>query len=138
MKKVKAERRTSLTIRIPVRRVGRRRKRAGAVGEIPSLVRELAMKNQWDRWEIQTRELSGEDLGPYLRLREVLSAFERFAVYYVLSGRTASQRAKRAATIERRVRALLRETFGLDGICPIGYCECDGMCLPCGLCVEGS
>lgn len=138
MKKTKAGKTTSLRIRVPVRRVGRRKRRADAVGELSPLVRELAMANQWDRWDMQTRELSGEDLGPYLRLREVLSAFEGLAVYYVLSGRTTSQRAKRAATVERRVRAFLRETLGLDGICPIGYCECDGMCLPCGLCVEGS
>lgn len=137
MKTTKAGRATSVTIRVPVRRTGRR-KRAGALREIPPFVQEMAAKNRWDLWEVQTRELSGDDLGPYLRLREVLATFERFAVYYFLSGRTASQRAQRAATVERRVRALLRETLGMDGICPIGYCECDGMCLPCGLCVEGA
>jgi len=138
MKKTRAGRGTSLKVRIPVRKVGRRRKREDGIRGISPAFLELAAKNRWDRWEIQTRELSGEDLASYMRLREVLAAFEQFAVYYVLAGRTAAQRAKRAAAVERRGRALAREALGLDGICPIGYCECDGMCLPCGLCVEGT
>jgi|GEM_PF-874330 hypothetical protein len=136
-KTTNAKRGAVVKVRIPVRKVGRRPTREEAVGELSPVVQELARKNQWDRWDVQTRELVGEDLAPYIRLREVLAAFERFAVYYFLAGRTASQRAKRAAHVERRVRAFLSEALGLDGICPIGYCECDGMCLPCGLCVEG-
>jgi len=137
MKTTNARRRAVVKVRVPVRKVGRRRTREEAVRELSPIFQELAVKNQWDRWGIQTRELMGEDLAPYMRLREVLATFERFAVYYFLAGRTASQRAKRAAKVERHVRALLSETLGVDGICPIGYCECDGMCLPCGLCVEG-
>lgn len=134
MRKTRKE--NPLRVRLLVRRPGRKRKGRETAVELPPFLKEMAVKNRWDQWDLQVRELRGEDFAPYMRLQEVLAAFEHLAVRHFLAGRTPEQRARRAAALEKRLRAILRETLGVDGICPIGYCECDGMCLPCGLCFE--
>ena len=86
---------------------------------------------------VEDRDLTAEDLGPYIVLREMLSLFERRLVVYFFAGETSAARAERAEVIRLAIReipnpiwAVAGKPCGSDTDCDTGEVCIGGICRP--------
>jgi hypothetical protein len=86
----------------------------------------------------------------YIRLRTILDSLESTGLRYCLAGESENERIKRAKKIEALVMPVIKEIAKLSApkpkkskksanivafsnpgqVCPEGYCNCNGVCVP--------
>jgi hypothetical protein len=83
-------------------------------------------KNRLEKSEIET----------YAYLRLVLDGFEALALHHFISGKDPEERKKRAKQAKDAVKAFQKKVMKSNKMagCPKQFCDCDGVCVPCGFC----
>lgn len=88
--------------------------------------RSHSKKNKLEQSEIPT----------LARLSLVLDSFRAQALHHFSNGDSVAERKKRAQQIEKRVMSFQQESMKANKMmgCPIGMCDCGGLCMPCSIC----
>jgi len=84
------------------------------------------------RTQRQHASLKVTDLSQYIRLRTLLDSAEVGSLRYYLNALTEAERNKHFDELRSKLQVIIDFTWSLDkgDLCPPGYHDCGGCCVP--------
>src|SRR2546426_8626271 len=80
------------------------------------------------------RQSSRTAYSQYVRLRTILDSLEIGALRFYLDGTNAAEKKRRLEKLEYELLPIIRQVWGGglgdSDVCPDGYNNCDGVCVP--------